>query len=286
MIVKKGLGFICVFMFVVQFTTAVAFAATEIYGEGKGIKVTSEETELFKEMFVPPSLVIPKRELLRVVLQQKLFAKEAVKEGLDQEPKLRLKLKLMRERELATAYVTRHLFKELGITDDVLKSYYLSHIEDYTSPDKYKVAQIVLKTKEDAEKVRQLIDKGSDFGELVKKYSLDYLTWKSGGVLGSYPLKGMNGQFATALKGMKKGDVSGVIASKNGFFYIVKLIDIEPGKVTAFKDVEEKIKPIVVNEKKLKVKKKMAEKLLQGYDFTWKPNVLTDEPVSTTGEEK
>jgi parvulin-like peptidyl-prolyl isomerase len=258
----------------------------KVLGEGGGIKVTDVEAEVFRDMFVPPKLVLPQRELLRAVLEQKLFAREALKEGLDREPELRTRLEVVRERELATAYVTKHLFQELGITEDVLKSYYLSHIDDYTSPDKYTLARIVLKSREEADKVRKMLTDGQEFGDLVEKYSLDYLTWKSKGVFGSYALKGLNPRVAGAVKDGKKGDITDVVELKNGFFYIFKIIDIVPGEVTPFKEVRDKIMPVVVGEKKLEVKRKMQERLMKEYGFSWKTGVLTDRPTAPLDEEK
>lgn len=251
----------------------------EVYGSGAGFVITSSQVEEFKKMYVPQNIVLTKRELLNVVLQQKLFSLEASKSGMDQDQELKTKLNMMRDRELSLAYVTENLYKELGITDDILKSYYLSHIEDFTTPTKYKLARIVLKSKIEADELIKLLKEGKSFESLVEKYSIDYFTWKNKGVFGTYTLKQLSPKVAGLVKKLQKGETSKVVELSTGFYYVFKVMDVSVGTRKSFEVVKDEIVPIVVNEKKIEVKKRMAKKLAEKYKFSWKTGVLTDEPT-------
>jgi len=72
------------------------------------------------------------------------------------------------------------LKSQYAISDKQVQDYYNSHKSSYKSPDTRKVHYILTKNKADAQAARTAAVKGQDFGQLVKKYSLDYKNNASG----------------------------------------------------------------------------------------------------------
>lgn len=125
------------------------------------------------------------------------------------------------------------------VTDEMIKQHYES------SPESYMASDDVAANKKITD-LRNKIIKGADFASLAKEYSQDKGSASQGGDLG-YLTRGVGEEFDKIVFALKKGEVSQVIKSNQGF-QIVKLEDIRPG------DPEErKVRHILVkSESKLK----------------------------------
>ena len=124
------------------------------------------------------------------------------------------------------------------ISDDTIKQRYES------SPENYMASDNIAANKKIADIRKKILD-GADFAELAKQHSDDKGSASQGGDLG-YLTRGVEENFDKVVFSLKKGEVSSVIKSKEGF-QLVKVEDIRPG------DPEErKVRLILVKaEKKL-----------------------------------
>lgn len=125
------------------------------------------------------------------------------------------------------------------VTEDMIKQQYESSSENYMGSDDA-AARKKIST------LRKQIQQGTDFASLAKKYSQDKGSAKQGGDLG-YLTRGVEENFDNVVFALKKGEVSKIIKSKQGF-QIVQLDDIREG------DPEErKVRHILIkSERKLK----------------------------------
>lgn len=125
------------------------------------------------------------------------------------------------------------------ITDDMIKQHYES------SPENYMASDDIAANKKIAD-IRKQIQNGTDFASLAKQYSQDKGSAKQGGDLG-YLTRGVEEKFDNVVFSLKKGEVSQVIKSKEGF-QLIQVDDIRAG------DPEErKVRHILIKaEKKLK----------------------------------
>lgn len=78
---------------------------------------------------------------------------------------------------------------------------------------------ILVKTKEEAEKIKQLLDKGSDFAQLAKKYSI-CPSGKKGGDLGEFSPGTMVKAFDNVVFKLPVRKVHGPIKTQFGFHLI------------------------------------------------------------------
>ena len=125
------------------------------------------------------------------------------------------------------------------VTDEMIKLHYESSPENYMAND-------AVSAKKKIASIRKQIQKGADFASLAKEHSQDKGSAKQGGDLG-YLTRGIEEKFDNVVFSLKKGELSEVIKSKDGF-QLIKLDDIRAG------DPEErKVRHILIkSEKKLK----------------------------------
>ena len=106
------------------------------------------------------------------------------------------------------------------ITDDVIKQHYESSPQNYMASDDTAAKNLL-------SGLRKQIQQGAEFAALAKEYSQDKGSAKQGGDLG-YLTRGVDEQFDKVVFSLKKGEVSQVIKSKQGF-QLIQLDDIRKG---------------------------------------------------------
>jgi foldase protein PrsA len=138
--------------------------------------------------------------------------------------------------------------KMLAPTEDDLKAYYEKNKESFGTPEQVKASHILLKTKAEAEEVLQQLKQGADFATLAKEKSIDTGSKDNGGDLGYFGKGVMNEQFEKAAFALKKGELSGVVESPNGF-HIIKVTDHKDAVIPAYEDVKTEVKNKYLDEK-------------------------------------
>jgi hypothetical protein len=96
-----------------------------------------------------------------------------------------IKQQVIRPSLLQTKIINK-LKSQYKVTDAEAQTYYNKHKSQYTTPDTRKVHYILTKNKADADKARKELIQGADFGQLVKKYSLDYHPGTPASQLGAF----------------------------------------------------------------------------------------------------
>jgi peptidyl-prolyl cis-trans isomerase C len=168
--------------------------------------------------------------------------------------------------------VQKFVEKEFGgnvdITEGEAKAFYDGHPEYFTQPETIRASEILIKVdpKADAAKkgearkkledIQKRVKKGEDFAGLAKEFSQS-ASAAQGGDLGEVPKGRMPKSFDDAAFSLKPGEVSGVVENDFGF-QLIKVNEKTPEKVVPFKDVEERIRQHLANQK---VKQRVDEYL-------------------------
>jgi parvulin-like peptidyl-prolyl isomerase len=114
-----------------------------------------------------------RKELLQEIIDVELLARDARKRKLDQTPETQQAIRqILRDALLADA--KRDLPAPVDIPEAEVRAYYDAHRDEYREPERRRVAQIVVKDKETANKVIALAKKANsrEWGELSKTYSV------------------------------------------------------------------------------------------------------------------
>ena len=113
-----------------------------------------------------------RKELLQEIIDVELLAQDARKRKLDQEPETQQAIRqVLRDAILADA--KRDLPAPADIPEAEVRAYYEAHRDDYRDPERRRVAEIVVKDKDTANKIITLARKTNsrEWGELFNTHS-------------------------------------------------------------------------------------------------------------------
>jgi len=193
-------------------------------------------------------------------------------------------LKNYYKKEYESAHL-RHILidpKQLVPISEVEK-YYNEHVEDeFMKPGKIRVRHILIALppegvtqEQDAaarakiEDLLKQLNEGADFATLARQNS-NCPSREKGGDLGYLSEEDMEPEFAKAAYKLEKGDISPIVKTKFGY-HIIKLEDKLKDEPRELKEVEDKIRGLLVDKdiekKALKKAKNILKQLKQGADF-------------------
>jgi len=156
-------------------------------------------------------------------------------------------------------FVEKEFEGKVQVTEAEAKAFYDGHPEYFTEPETIRASGILIKVdvksdaakKEEARKkmedIQKKVKKGEDFAILAKDFSQD-ASAAQGGDLGTIPRGRMPKALDDAAFSLKPGEVSNVLETELGF-HLIKVHEKKPEKVVPFKEVEDKIRQHLSNQK-------------------------------------
>jgi len=160
--------------------------------------------------------------LIQRLIEQKLFAQNALKKGYDKKADVQHQMQVMKEMVLKDSYLSDLISKE--VTKDTINQAFKKKMADYKPKHEYRAAHILLKTQEKAAEIyKELTEKKTEFSLLAKAHSTDSNAI-SGGDLGYFSLDMMVKPFSDTVIALKKNDFSKPVQTTFGW-HIIKLID-------------------------------------------------------------
>lgn len=215
-----------------------------------------------------------RKKILDEVVSLMLFSEAARAAGLDKEPPIRTRLDYVQNEYLAGEYMRRRLAKTPLVSEDDLKAYYKSHLQEFKPPEEIKARHILVRTEEEANRILAEIKAGKDFAELAKKYSIDPAAAK-GGVFELpdgrewLPKGTFEASFEHVLFKIPKGQVGGPLKTQFGW-HILKVDDRRQPENRSFVQVRSMIKNRLEDQKKAEIHKQATEELKKTIPVTMK----------------
>lgn len=154
--------------------------------------------------------------------------------------------------------------KDVKVTDEEINNYYHENAYDYTEkPNVMNVSHILVKTEEEAKKVKEEIDKGLKFEDAAKKYSIDPGSKDKGGLLGDieYNSKSYDKDFMIAALALKEGKISNPVKTQSGY-HIIKINKKTEYPMIPLEKVKGEISSMLLEQKK----SDKFQELLQGWE--------------------
>lgn len=149
--------------------------------------------------------------------------------------------------------ITDNVTKDIKIDDKKIQDYYNANQAQFTEkPNKIKLAHILVKTEDEAKKVKERLDKGEDFAKIAKEVSQDPGSKDKGGEYEvNYVGSGFDPAFMAAAIGQKEGAISAPVKTQHGY-HIIKTIKKEEYPVKKLETVKAQIKQQLEDEEKNK----------------------------------
>ena len=155
------------------------------------------------------------RRTLEEVIDQKLLAREAVRQKLDKSAVAKRRLNASRDKLLGDMLVENVV--DRAVNDNAIRALYQEQQRLSRPSEEIHARQIVLATQADADGVKKLLDTGASFEALAIQRSTDQATRFNGGDLGYFTLDSMPEAYGAALKDAKVGQLIGPFKTDAGF---------------------------------------------------------------------
>ncbi|AQX18056.1 peptidylprolyl isomerase/peptidyl-prolyl cis-trans isomerase C [Bartonella sp. CDC_skunk] len=183
--------------------------------------------------------------VLKAYLDMQALAKAALQKGLDKTEAYDKRMAIMRDNILQQLY-----FKEMvvdKIADADVKALYDKEIAALPKEDEIKARHILVKTKEEAEKVIKRLNKGESFEEIAKKDSTDGSS-AVGGDLGYFSRGQMVKPFEEAAFNLKVGEYTKKPVESPFGWHVIKIEDRRLKQPPVFDDVKDVLRTQLIRE--------------------------------------
>jgi peptidyl-prolyl cis-trans isomerase C len=190
---------------------------------------------------------------LSSIIDVKLLAADAGKEGLQDSADFKQRLAFLTDRELHNAYFKKHVVD--AVTPEEVKARYEKEVAALTPEDEIRARHILVKTEEEAKAVIAELDAGKDFVEIAKAKSTDP-NKSEGGDLGYFAKGRMVPEFEAAAFALEKGTYSKEPVKSQFGFHVIKIEDKRKQQPPALDQVEAQVRQLVMRDKYLELLEK------------------------------
>lgn len=172
------------------------------------------------------------------LIAAELLAQEALKAGLDKDPKIVALLEFQRKELLGRAFLEDYLRKH-PVSEETLKAEY-EKAKAKAGETEYRVRHILVSSEQEAKDIIAKLRKKARFEDLAKKQSKD-TSAGNGGDLGWISPSAVVGDFADAMVKLKKGEFSKTPVQTRFGWHVIRVDDVRPLKVPAYEEVKGRI---------------------------------------------
>jgi len=227
-----------------------------------------------------------KKTYLDRLIMKKLLLREAAKGKIEGEAEFQNRLADIKEQLLIESLLKKKIAADSQLTDNDMKKYYDTNKEKFKKEKEINTRHILLKTEEEAKQIMEKLQKGEDFIELSKKYSIDPNAKASGGEIGFHPKGTLLPEYeAAAFKLTKVGQVAGPVKSQFGY-HIIRLEGAKPPAYVSFDEVKDFIRQQLIQDKQKELLEKYIEDLKKAAKITINEELLKEEKPAVPGNQE
>jgi parvulin-like peptidyl-prolyl isomerase len=192
--------------------------------EGSALSVSRFYASIPEDLLAVMSLD-DQEEALRTWVKTELFYQAGLREGVEDDEQVRLRLSEVERELVAEEYIRRFMEGVPDVTEEEARAYFDAHRSEYAM--QVRLAHILVRSRQEAERALDEIRSGTPFETVAASVSIDQ-TASLGGDLGYMRRGEMIHELENVAFGLKVGEVSGVIPSSYGY-HIIKVLDRHPG---------------------------------------------------------
>lgn len=212
-----------------------------------GKPITLAEYENYKDGRAQqmPNVKLSRKALLEELVDMELLKQAAVKEGVGKGPKIEAKINESTANILIQALL-RKKFGHPNYSDAELKKTY-DQVVAKSGGTEYKASHILVKTKAEAEKIIEQLNKGANFAALAKKDSIAPSA-PQGGELGWFTADTMVPPFTAAVEKLKKGEYTKTPVHTRFGWHVILLQDTRKLNPPSFESVKPRIEALLTQQ--------------------------------------
>ncbi|MBI3397738.1 MAG: peptidylprolyl isomerase [Deltaproteobacteria bacterium] len=145
----------------------------------------------------------------------------------------------IRKKLLIRKIVDEAITSKILVKEGEARKYYKENSADYNVKEQVRARMIVVKTEEEASKVRERLKKGEDFAKVAEEVSLGPEA-KKGGDLGFFGRGEMPKEFEDVVFSLPSGKISDIVKTVYGY-HIFRVEDKRKAKSQTFSEVKKEI---------------------------------------------
>jgi peptidyl-prolyl cis-trans isomerase C len=184
---------------------------------------------------------------LSAAIEIKVLADKAVADGLDKDAEFQRRVAFLQQRALHGEMVEKEVVGK--ITDDELRARYDKEIAAQPPVNEVHARHILVKTKEEAEKIIKELDGGADFQKLANEHTNDPSGKTNGGDLGYFGPGQMVPEFDKAAQALAVGAYTKEPVQTQFGWHVIKVEDKRTKQPPAFDAVKENVRSMVIRDK-------------------------------------
>ncbi len=205
--------------------TLISNKVIELEGEKEKIEVTEEEIQAELDELIE---MYGGEETFQAIMESNNLSEEMFREDIRI---YKLTSKLME--------------KEIDITDEDISTYFEENKSSFDQQEQVEASHILVDDEATAKEVKQKLDNGDDFAELVKEFSSDVASAESEGELGYFAKGDMVEEFETAAFGMEINEISDPVKTEYGY-HIIKVTGKKEAKEATLEEVKEEVREVIL----------------------------------------
>lgn len=198
-----------------------------------------------------------REQIKKEVIAREVLMQEATKEGYDKKPDVKQALENARQSIMISALAREYISKH-PVTDAEVQAEY-DKFKAQTGDKEYHVRHILVDTEQQAKDIIAKIKGGAKFEDLAKQ-SKDTGTASSGGDLDWAVPSAFPPEFAAAVKGLQKGQVTETPVHTGNGYHVVKVDDIRAAKLPSLEEVKPQIQEELAQRKLAAYQEEMVKK--------------------------
>ena len=216
------------------------------------------------------------RAALRGIVVQKELIKRSVEKGYDKDEQFLEKY----EKWVATNLIEQKyqdIYQAIEIPESEIITYYEKHQKEFVRETQIQVQDIIVLSKSDAGNIINELQRGKNFTELARKYSLRKDVEQTVGVSPLVPLSRF-GEFEETFKNAPLNQVIGPFEINN-FYMIARVIAREEQRPLTFEEVREGIQAVLKQEQRSKSIQDYLDNLRSQHTITIDEDRVASIPV-------
>jgi peptidyl-prolyl cis-trans isomerase C len=218
-----------------------------------------------------------KQSFLDRYVVKRLLLEEAKKENIEKDKEFQERANDIKEQLLIESLLKKKVTTNINPSEQELKDYYEKNKEKFKTGQEVDTRQILVKTEKEAKEIKSKLDKGEDFADVAKRYSIDPSAKATGGSIGFHAKGTLLPEYeAVAFNMTKVGQISSPVKSQLGY-HIIQLQGVKPPSYTPFDEVKDFIKQRIVQEKQNEVLEKYVADLKSKAKITVNADLLKGE---------
>ncbi len=234
-------------------------------------ELNRKKEELLKQL----STNSQRRMFLNQYLLEEVLYRKARESRLMDDAEVKAALKDMERSMMAAKVVEKELADAIKITPGDLKTYYEANKQKYVRPEKARISHILVRTRQKAQDVRTMLEKGKKFESLAADLSMDTSSGKNGGILPEWieraetgHVKGIgeSGEAMNAIFSTDEGKVVEVDIEVGDGVHVIKVDKREPELRKTFDEVKNEVFVALRSSKEREVQQKLFADLKEKYN--------------------